>query len=176
MLLPLLPLTLLGAAGDAGELAVRRWLPPLAAFSMLPLLKKDRLLVAYAAAVAVWAAVAWPARAAFCGGPARGDPSPEEGHVRGTQGPEEGLLRGDAGDVKQLQSAAQGPQQGRLGVVLGVSAVGAALIHVAGAVLPRSAKYPYLFDLLVTTYSFAHFAAVCLWLNNTVLIGSADRT
>lgn len=54
VLLPLLPATLLGI--EAGPAS--RWLPPLAAFSMFPLLKRDGLVAAYAAALLLWAAFA----------------------------------------------------------------------------------------------------------------------
>ena len=55
MLLVLLPVTLL--AGMEPELAY--WLPVVASFSMYPLLKRDGLCVAYAAALLVWVNL-WP--------------------------------------------------------------------------------------------------------------------
>lgn len=55
VLLVLLPVTLL--ADHEPELAF--WLPLVASFSMYPLLKKDGLRLAYAAAILVWSNL-WP--------------------------------------------------------------------------------------------------------------------
>jgi alpha-1,3-glucosyltransferase len=60
VLLPLLPLTLLAPA----EPGLAAWLPALACFSMWPLLRRDGLGLAYAAALLAWAALvtpSWPA-------------------------------------------------------------------------------------------------------------------
>ena len=176
ILLPLLPLTLLGACGDAGELAVRRWLPAMAAFSMFPLLKKDRLVVAYLGAMALWAAMAWPQR------PRAG----EQSTGRAPHG--DGGAEGKREDARMDGSADREPAGMPLGrrgagaapvhamgpqlwpkLALGASMAGAAAIQALGAAVAPPARLPYLFDLLVTAYSFAHFAAAALWLNMRIL-------
>ena len=187
ILLPLLPLTLLGACGGAGELALRRGLPAMAAFSMFPLLKKDRLVVAYLGAMALWAAVAWPQRP--CAGEESTGRAPHGD--RGAEGKREDAHMG--GDVDRepagtplersgaelapgfeamWQQAAPahvtGPQLWPK-LALGASVAGAAAIQALGAALAPPARLPYLFDLLVTAYSFAHFAAAALWLNIRIL-------
>ena len=182
ILLPLLPLTLLGACGDAGEVALRRWLPAMAAFSMFPLLKKDRLVAAYLGALALWAAVAWPQRPpareqsvgdggaegkrenARMGGGADGDPA---GTPLGRSGA--GVAPGSAAMWQQAAPAhVAGPQLWPK-LALGASMAGAAAIQALGAALAPPARLPYLFDLLVIAYSFAHFAAAALWLNMRIL-------
>lgn len=187
ILLPLLPLTLLGACGDAGELALRRWVPAVAAFSMFPLLKKDRLVAAYLGAMALWAAVAWPqrpragerstGRAPIGGGGAerkRGDAligasahGESAGMPLGRRGA--GVAPGSAATWQQVAPArVTGPQLWPK-LALGASVAGAAALQALGAVMDPPAGLPYLFDLLVTTYSFAHFAAAALWLNTRIL-------
>jgi len=156
ILLPLLPATLLGATGDAGELALRAWLPAMAAFSMYPLLKKDRLTAAYAAALAAWAAVAWP--------PARPSPAAVRARAAGGGGGRRRPRWGGAGVRAMTGSEA----------AVGASALGAALIHALGAARGAPARYPYLLDLLITSYSFVHFAGACVWLNMHAL--AAART
>jgi alpha-1,3-glucosyltransferase len=163
ILLPLLPATLLGATGDAGELTLRAWLPAMAAFSMYPLLKKDRLIAAYAAALAAWAAVAWPApcarSAAARAGTAGAAPS-AGGGAGGRRRPPWAIAR-----LRALTASE---------AAVGASALGAALIHALGAARGAPARYPYLLDLLVTSYSFVHFAGACVWLNMHAL--AAART
>ena len=54
ILLPLLPVALLCDR----EPLLAAWLPAYGAFSMFPLLKKDRLVLAYAALLMLWASMA----------------------------------------------------------------------------------------------------------------------
>ena len=187
ILLPLLPLTLLGTCGGAGEQAVRRWLPAMAAFSMFPLLKKDRLVVAYLGAMAIWAAVAWPQRA-HAGeqstgraphGDGRAEGEREGARMDGSADRESagtplgrrgaGMAPGSAATYRQAASVHVTVPQLWPKLALGASVAGAAAIQALGAAFAPPARLPYLFDLLVTAYSFAHFAAAALWLNMRIL-------
>lgn len=187
ILLPLLPLTLLGACGGAGEQALRRGLPAVAAFSMFPLLKKDRLVAAYLGAMALWAAMAWPQRPrarkqstgraphgvggaegireyACMGGSADGESAGTPLERRGA-----GVAAGSAAAWQQAAPAHVAGAQLWPKLALGASVAGAAAIQALGAAVAPPARLPYLFDLLVTAYSFAHFAAAALWLNMRIV-------
>ena len=56
ILLPLMPVMLLGP----DQPILTRWLPPVACFSMYPLLKKDDLILAYLALQLLWGSQTWP--------------------------------------------------------------------------------------------------------------------
>ena len=187
ILLPLLPLTLLDACDGAGELALRRWMPAMAAFSMSPLLKKDRLMVAYVGAIALWAAVAWPLRPcarAQNGGQAplgvggaaeKGGGAPmgvtaggeSAGTPLGVKGA--GVAPGSAAGRQQAAPAHVLEPQLWSQLAVGASVAGTAVLQALGAVVTPPPRLPYLFDLLVTAYSFAHFAAAAAWLNMRIL-------
>ena len=152
ILLPLLPITLLADT----EPFLTAVLPPIAAFSMWPLLSRDGLQLAYLATVLLFAAVvATPAAA----------------------GGGRGVLRADdtqhAANSSKVGSPAASPQSPRTRRVLDLvrryavpcSVSGAVLLHAVQLVVPHPQRYPYLIDALFTTYAFLHLSLAMLYLN-----------
>ena len=137
ILLPLLPLSML-FGGEQPQLLC--WIYSMATFSMLPLLKKDGLALATAAAVAACnAAIELAAAPAAAGGKGR---------------------RGGKSSNGALRTA--GWWQ-RIGLMM--SLTGCAAIVAAAAALPPPAHLPFLYDALVVTWSFVHFAALFVYTN-----------
>lgn len=133
ILLPLLPAALLAPE----ELDLVRWLAPMAAFSMFPLLVRDRLAAAYFALTALFLLLfSSPSPGAAPGAaPAQGRPP---------------LAAAWARHKRQVAAA---------------SAAGAVVLHLAAIFVPAPARYPYLHAALMTGYAFAHFLPMWLYSN-----------
>ena len=135
ILLPLMPVMLLGP----DQPIVSRWLPPVACFSMYPLLKKDGLTLAYIALLLLWGAMTWPS----------GEENTEQ-QAEGRRGCEQ-----DRGS-KRWRSV--------LLIGLYVSVGLAAGIHAAPLVLQPPKQYPYIFDAMITSLSFLHILGMAIYL------------
>ncbi len=155
ILLPLLPITLLADT----EPFLAAVLPPIAAFSMWPLLSRDGLQLAYLATVLLFAAVvATPAAAGHSSSQIADD-------VVITTQP-------TADSDKQVSPAARAqlPQTRRVfdcvrRYAVPCSVSGAILLHAVQLVVPPPQRYPYLIDALFTTYAFLHLYLAMLYLN-----------
>lgn len=129
ILLPLLPLAIL-LGGEQPQLLC--WVNAVAVFSMAPLLKKDGLALAAAAATAACHAAI---------------------QLAGAAAPATGRERAAAGSPGALPVAWV-----RAGFWL--SMAGCAAILAASATIPPPPKLPFLYDALTVTWSFLHFAAL----------------
>ncbi|KAL4458164.1 hypothetical protein ABPG75_013029 [Micractinium tetrahymenae] len=138
ILLPLLPLSLLLGREQPRLL---RWLNAMAVFSMVPLLKKDGLALATAAATA-----ACHAAITLAGWEA-------EGGAR--QARQQGSSSGRGG---QLPAAAAR-------FALRLSLVVCAALLAASAVAPPPQRLPFLYDALITFWAFLHFFALFIYTN-----------
>ncbi|KAL4435016.1 hypothetical protein ABPG77_003841 [Micractinium sp. CCAP 211/92] len=138
ILLPLLPLTLLLGREQPRLL---RWLNAMAVFSMLPLLKKDGLGLATAAATA-----ACHAAITLAGCNAEG--GAEQARRPG----------GGAGSIGQLPDAMV-----RLASRLSLATCAALLA--ASAAVPPPPRLPFLYDALITFWAFLHFFALFVYTN-----------
>lgn len=138
ILLPLLPLTLLLGREQPRLL---RWLNAMAVFSMLPLLKKDGLGLATAAATA-----ACHAAITLAGCNAEG--GAEQARRPG----------GGAGSIGQLPDAMV-----RLASRLSLATCAALLA--ASAAVPPPPRLPFLYDALITFWGFLHFFALFVYTN-----------
>jgi alpha-1,3-glucosyltransferase len=132
-----------------------RWLPPVACFSMYPLLKKDGLTLAYIAMMMLWGAVCWP------------EDDKEE----------EKMEQAKAIDAKAKPTKAHGSRQskqrqganGLLMLTLGASAVLAVVLHTAGWTLEPPKPYPYIFDAMITSLSFVHILGMAIYVQKQTL-------
>mmetsp|Transcript_63296 Transcript_63296/g.200189 ORF Transcript_63296/g.200189 Transcript_63296/m.200189 type:complete len:521 (+) Transcript_63296:181-1743(+) len=134
LLLAVVPATLLAVR----EPLIARWLPPVATFSMYPLLKRDGLSVAYVGCLLLWAPVA------LCGPapPATPRDKPMGRWARGVE--------------------AVGAYQWR---IAGLSAAGGLCIHLAELVVPPPTHLPHLFPAVFTFYAFIHLLPMWLYTN-----------
>jgi alpha-1,3-glucosyltransferase len=129
ILMPLLPLTAL--AGSAEELLSA---PVIAAFSMYPLLLKDKLHVAYIASLLVYFGVIAIVRSMYF----------------------------DA--VPAVVDIKLGEKKWRsLHVPPWYFLVGAGFIHLAMRCFPPPPRFPYLFDAIIVSWSFLYFAGLYVW-------------
>ena len=160
ILIPLLPVTLLAPVSRRA-----RWLPAMAVFSMVPLLRRDGLAAASVAALGLWATLQGPRESG--GGGQGADGSGQRGKA------------GHRGNISRRESI--GKHDGRLGsaqrqiitwattwafwlhtriAVLGMCA--AAVVCAVVAVTKPPARYPFLHDAAFTCVSFVFFiAAMC---------------
>jgi alpha-1,3-glucosyltransferase len=166
------------------------WLPPLACFSMWPLLTKDGLGLAYVGAIAVFIAVMGggppPPRAAndddklFSGGSGVGSSGSGGGGGRNDAvGRLSGGVKGGVADVKsggpsgggggffsagnaRLSSAAGDAAWRCVQWATALACVGA---HAAAAFLPPPARLPYIHDLTFTSLAFLGFGAAAVYCN-----------
>ena len=141
ILLPLLPLSMLLGKEQPQLLA---WLNLVATFSMLPLLKKDGLALA---AVGVTAACHATLRLACAWD----------------------LAGGGGGNKKQRAPSTDALPAAWQRAGFRVSVAGCAAILASAAVLPAPAKLPFLYDALITSWSFLHFAALFVYTNGLQL-------
>ncbi len=148
ILLPLMPVMLLGP----DQAILSRWLPPVACFSMYPLLKKDGLTLAYIALMLLWGAMTWPA----------------VGEER-----------------KEYQTvASRNPEQEResewwrrvLLIGLYVSVGLAAAIHAAPLIWKAPKQYPYIFDAMITSFSFLHILGLAVYLQYQSLANKQTKS
>lgn len=147
ILLPLMPVMLLAPE----QPVLSRWLPPVACFSMYPLLKKDGLTLAYIAMMMLWGAVCWP------------EDNQEE---------EEEKEQAKATKAQAKPTKAHGRKKGKqrqegsrlLMLTLGASAVLAVGVHAAGWMLEPPERYPYIFDAMITSLSFVHILGMAAYL------------
>lgn len=156
-LLPLLPALALAPVDP--DLAA--WFPIVVSLSMWPLLRKDRLHVAYVAMVVAFAALA--------DGGAPGEEARETMTARAT-------TRG--GRKKTLfaffSSFASLPRGALWRYVRVATFVGAAGLHGLEVFVPPPARFPYLHDLLVTSFCFALFAGAAAYGNKRQRLVSPD--
>lgn len=138
ILLPLLPLCLLLGQEQPRLL---RWLNTVSVFSMVPLLKKDSLALATAAATA-----ACHAAITLAGCKAEG------GAEQARQ------QRSSNSSVGQLPDAIA-----RLASRLSLATC--ATLLAASAAVPPPPRLPFLYDALITSWAFAHFFALFLYTN-----------
>lgn len=141
ILLVLLPLTMLLGREQPQLLA---WLNLVATFSMLPLLEKDGLVLATVGVTAACHA------------------SIQLASVMGTAGAGSGSKKQRVTSTGALPTTWH--QAG-----FRVSVAGFAAILVSAAVLPAPAKLPFLYDALITSWSFLHFAALFCYMNGLQL-------
>ena len=141
ILLALLPLTML-LGGEQPQLLA--WLNLVTTFSMLPLLKKDGLALATVGVTAACHA------------------SIQLASVMGAAGAGSGSKKQRAASTGALPAAWH--QAG-----FRVSVAGCAAILASAAVLPAPAKLPFLYDALITSWSFLHFAALFVYTNGLQL-------
>ncbi|CAL5225224.1 g8012 [Coccomyxa viridis] len=136
ILLPLMPVMLLGP----DQPIMTRWLPPVACFSMYPLLKKDGLTLAYIALMLLWGAMTWPAVG-------------EERKERQTE-------------ASRDHVEAQVSERWRSLLLMGLYvSVGLAVgIHAAPLIWKAPKQYPYIFDALFTSFSFLHILGLAVYL------------
>ena len=150
ILLPLMPVMLLGP----DQPILTRWLPPVACFSMYPLLKKDDLILAYLALQLLWGSQTWPS-----------------GKKKGREG-QTGSSTDQAGSSRDHR---QEREQKRWRVVLMVGlyvSVGlAAAMHVAPLVLQAPKQYPFIFDAMITSFSFLHILGLAVYMQFQSLAG-----
>ena len=144
ILLPLMPVMLLGP----DQPIVSRWLPPVACFSMYPLLKKDGLTLAYIALMLLWGAMTWPA-------------------VGGERTQEQ---TGASSNRKQERDFERWRSVLLIGLCVFVGL--AAGIHAAPLFLQAPKKYPYIFDAVITSYSFLHILGLAVYLQHQSLASS----
>jgi alpha-1,3-glucosyltransferase len=145
ILLPLMPVMLLAPE----QPVLSRWLPPVACFSMYPLLKKDGLTLAYIAMMMLWGAVCWP-----------------------DDNREEEKEQAKATKAQAKPTKAHGRRKGKqrqegnrlLMLTLGASAVLAVGVHAAGWTLDPPERYPYIFDAMITSLSFVHILGMAAYL------------
>lgn len=136
ILLPLMPVMLLGP----DQPIMTRWLPPVACFSMYPLLKKDGLTLAYIALMLLWGAMTWPAVG-------------EERKERQTEA---------SRDHVEEQVSERWRSLLLMGLYVSVGlAVG---IHAAPLIWKAPKQYPYIFDALFTSFSFLHILGLAVYL------------
>jgi alpha-1,3-glucosyltransferase len=147
-LLPLLPALLLAPVDP--DLAA--WFPIVVSLSMWPLLRKDRLHVAYVAMVVAFAALA-------DGGAPGEDSHSETTAARAT-------TRGGRKKTPAFFSSFASLPRGALWQYVRVATfVGAAGLHGLEVFVPPPARFPYLHDLLVTSFCFALFAGAAAYGN-----------
>lgn len=152
ILLPLLPVTLLADA----EPFLAAVLPPIAAFSMWPLLSRDGLHLAYLAALVLLATIV-PAPA--------GTSSLLTPKHTGTT-----VRTAASGSLPSSPARANSPRtrdlcERLLSYALLCSFLGAVLLHAVQLVMPPLQRYPYLLDAMFTMYAFLHLAPATLYLN-----------
>ena len=154
ILLPLLPVTLLASS----EPFLAAALPPIAAFSMWPLLSRDGLQLAYLATVLLFAAVvAAPAAAGDSG-----FQSADDGVGTQRTADSNGVLS-PAARANLLRTRTVFDRVRRYAVPCSIA--GATLLHALQLVVPPPQRYPYLIDALFTTYAFLHLVVTMLYLN-----------
>ena len=154
ILLPLLPITLLADT----EQFLAAALPPIAAFSMWPLLSRDGLQLAYLATMLLFAAVvAMPAAADGSGFQTADDVVASQR----TADSDNSLSTAARAQPPRTQSAFERVR--RYAVPCSMS--GAILLHALQLVVPPPQRYPYLIDALFTTYAFLHLVLAMLYLN-----------
>ena len=151
VLLLLLPATLLADA----EPLLAAVLPPVAAFSMWPLLSRDGLQLAYVGSLIIYAAV-------MLAQPFDNDDSASSGR---------GLLTADSGmsgsqtsrlaDAAARQRTRCFPSVVRYLVLSSV--LGAFFIHATHLFVLPPARYPYLLDALFSAYAFLHLALAFIY-------------
>lgn len=141
ILLPLLPLSML-LGGEQPKLLA--WLNLVATFSMVPLLKKDGLALA---SVGVTAACHAAIQLASVWAPAGGG----------------------GGSKKQRASSTDALPAAWQRAGFRMSLAGCAAILASAVVLPAPAKLPFLYDALITSWSFLHFAALFVYTNGLQL-------
>lgn len=144
ILLPLMPVMLLGPDLPI----VSRWLPPVACFSMYPLLKKDGLTLAYIALMLLWGAMTWPAM----------------GEERTQQ------QTGASSEQRQERESERWRSMLLIGLFMSVGLAGG--IHLAPFILQVPEKYPYIFDAVITSYSFLHILGLAVYLQYQSLASS----
>jgi alpha-1,3-glucosyltransferase len=137
ILLPLLPITALAAWEPAAAL----WAPPLAAFSMFPLLERDGVGLAYAACILIYTAAMAQLAPAPAAAPAKGKPA-----------------AGSAPAAALLLARA-----GRAAGVAGALAAGA--LHVARAAVAPPEHLPWLHDRAFVSLSFVYVGAAMAYFN-----------
>ena len=136
ILLPLMPVMLLGS----DQPIVSRWLPPVACFSMYPLLKKDGLTLAYIALMLLWGAMTWPA-----------------------VGEERKEYQTEASrDQEQERESEEWRRVLLIGLYVSVGV--AAGIHAAPLIWKAPKQYPYIFDAMITSFSFLHILGLAVYL------------
>lgn len=189
ILMPMLPLALLYVLEPAVAAAVL----PLAAFSMFPLLERDKQALPYAALTACAAAVApdlaaaWPAlctaalrqrAAASVDADAAGrKTAPAAGREDCSDkslGARPGGRRGGSRLLGLLEGVAGGQGSRAIWLVFRGSCVIGCALHVARVVYEPPERIPFLHDLLMTVFAFAHFALVMLYCNLRQLAVPAD--
>ena len=142
ILLPLLPLAVLLGREQPHLLC---WVNAMAVFSMVPLLKKDGLALAAAAATAACHAAIQLA-------------SVQAGSSSSGGGGKKGRSGGSAAPLGAL------PERWvRVGGAASLAVCAAVLA--ASATLPPPPRLPFLYDALTVTWAFAHFAALFAYTN-----------
>ena len=154
VLLLLLPVTLLADA----EPFLSAALPPVAAFSMWPLLSRDGLQLAYPATILLFAAVVGTRASADDGGLLTTDSSVAPQHTAASTKPRSSAAHATPPRTRSVFVRAPA-------YAVPCSLLGAALLHVVQSVMPPSQRYPYLMDALFTSYAFVHLALAMLYLN-----------
>jgi alpha-1,3-glucosyltransferase len=159
VLLLLLPVTLLADA----EPLLAAVMPPIATFSMWPLLSRDGLQLAYVATLIVFAALL-PAPT-----------SNREHSFSGVDAVRSGFAEAKVQPRPAIASTAQrtrGLPSLAKRVLLG-SLLGAMLIHAAQLLVLPPVRYPFLWDALFTAYAFLHLALAFLYLTWRQLVAAS---
>jgi alpha-1,3-glucosyltransferase len=139
VLLPVLPATLLAL----NEPQVLQYIVPIAVMSMLPLLRRDGLIIPYFALLSLFFLL--PAHPVY--GP-QGKPNKQKG----------GIVKSSA-----------------LNLLPFCSISGAVVLHLIYLFLHPPARYPFLFEALITVYCFAHFLALAIYTNWRQWFQPVDR-
>jgi alpha-1,3-glucosyltransferase len=139
VLLPVLPATLLAL----NEPQVLQYIVPIAVMSMLPLLRRDGLIIPYFALLSLFFLL--PAHPVY--GP-QGKPDKQKG----------GIVKSSA-----------------LNLLPFCSISGAVVLHFIYLFLHPPARYPFLFEALITVYCFVHFLALAIYTNWRQWFQPVDR-
>ncbi|KAH8970911.1 hypothetical protein BDL97_02G113800 [Sphagnum fallax] len=139
VLLPVLPATLLAL----NEPQVLQYIVPIAVMSMLPLLRRDGLIIPYFALLSLFFLL--PAHPVY--GP-QGKPNKQKGSI--------------------VKSSA-------LNLLPFCSISGAVVLHLIYLFLHPPARYPFLFEALITVYCFVHFLALAIYTNWRQWFQPVDR-